>query len=64
MAAGKSKSDLRRERLHRADIQLEQLRVWLRFSRDGNLITVKQYEHAVRQLKEVGNLLGAWLKQV
>ena len=64
VAAGKSKGSSRREKLYQADIQLEQLRVWIRFSRDGNLITIKQYEHAIRQLKEVGNLLGAWLKQV
>ncbi|OQY90611.1 MAG: hypothetical protein B6D38_02465 [Anaerolineae bacterium UTCFX1] len=64
VAAGKSKAELRRNTLHQADIQLEQLRLWLRFSRDQNLITLRQYEHAVRQLKEVGNLLGAWLKQM
>ena len=64
VAAGKSKGISRRERLGEADIQLEQLRVWLRFSRDQKLITIKQYEHSIRQLKEVGNLLGAWLKQV
>ncbi len=64
VAAGKSKAESRRNKLHQADIQLEQLRVWLRFSRDQNLITLRQYEHAIRQLKEVGNLLGAWLKLV
>lgn len=64
IAAGKSKSGARRERLYEADIQLEQLRVWLRFSRDQKIITIQQYEHSIRQLKEVGNLLGGWLKQV
>jgi hypothetical protein len=64
VAAGKSKSEVRRGRLQQADIQLEQLRVWLRYSRDQKLITIGQYEHSIRQLKEVGNLLGAWLKQV
>ncbi len=64
VAAGKSKGQARRERLSGADIQLEQLRVWLRYARDQNLITVRQYEHSIRQLKEVGSLLGAWLKQV
>jgi len=64
VAAGKSKSGARRERLGEADIQLEQLRIWLRYSRDQKLITLHQYEHSIRQLKEVGNLLGAWLKQV
>ena len=64
VAAGKSKGGARRENLYDADIQLEQLRVWLRYARDQKLITLKQYEHSIRQLKEVGNLLGAWLKQV
>jgi len=64
VAAGKSKGGVRRERLAHADIQLEQLRVWLRYSRDQKLITLNQYEHSIRQLKEVGNLLGAWLKLV
>jgi hypothetical protein len=64
IAAGKSKGGLRRDHLQQADIQLEQLRVWLRFSRDQSLLTVRQYEHSIRQLKEVGNLLGAWIKQV
>ncbi len=64
VAAGKSKGSLRSDNLHQADIQLEQLRIWLRFSRDKSLLTVRQYEHSIRQLKEVGNLLGAWLKQV
>ncbi|MEW6030847.1 MAG: diversity-generating retroelement protein Avd [Chloroflexota bacterium] len=64
VAAGKSKGGPRCEKLNQADVQLEQLRVWLRFSRDCKLITVRQYEHAIRQLREVGNMLGAWLKQV
>jgi len=64
VAAGKSKGGTRRERLSEADIQLEQMRVWLRYSRDQKLITLNQYEHSIRQLKEVGNLLGAWLKQI
>jgi hypothetical protein len=64
VAAGKSKGGLRRDHLQKADIQLEQLRVWLRFARDNSLFTVRQYEHSIRQMKEVGNLLGAWLKQL
>jgi hypothetical protein len=64
VAAGKSKNGTRREMLSEADIQLEQLRVWLRYARDQKLITLNQYEHSIRQLREVGNLLGAWLKKV
>jgi len=49
--------------LRLADVQLEQLRVWIRFARDNQLFTIKQYEHAVRGMAEIGRLLGAWLKQ-
>jgi four helix bundle protein len=63
VAAGKSKDAERRGFLHRADVQLEQLRTWLRLSQDMKLITVRQYEHAARLTNEVGRLLGAWIKQ-
>jgi hypothetical protein len=63
VAAGKSQGAARFERLKSADIQLEQLRVWIRFARDNELFTIKQYEHAARGMSEMGRLLGAWLKQ-
>ncbi len=63
VAAGKSQGMSRVEKLKSADIQLEQLRVWVRFARDNQLFTLKQYEHAARSLSEIGRLLGAWLKQ-
>ncbi|HNT24732.1 MAG TPA: diversity-generating retroelement protein Avd [Anaerolineales bacterium] len=62
--AGKSKGSERRQALGRADVQLEQLRIWVRLARDFQLLTLRQYEHAARLLSEVGRLLGAWLKQV
>jgi hypothetical protein len=64
VAAGKSDGAARRERLKQADIQLEQMRLWVRFARDNDLFTVRQYEHAARLMAEVGRLLGAWLKQL
>ncbi|MBU2611715.1 MAG: diversity-generating retroelement protein Avd [Chloroflexi bacterium] len=64
VAAGKSAGDTRRDLLKEADIQLEQMRHWVRFSRDNDLFTLKQYEHAARLMAEVGRLLGAWLKQL
>jgi len=63
IAAGKSQGAIRLDKLKQADIQLEQLRIWLRFSRDNQLVTIKQYEHASRGIAEIGRLLGAWLKQ-
>jgi hypothetical protein len=61
--AGKRNGPTRKAALEQADVHLAQLRFWLRFSRDLNLITLPQYEHAARLLTEVGRLLGAWLKQ-
>lgn len=63
VAAGKSQGVGRFEKLKSADIQLEQLRIWIRFARDNQLFTIKQYEHASRGMAEIGRLLGAWLKQ-
>ena len=64
IAAGKSDQAARHDLLKQADIQLEQLRHWIRYSRDNNLFTLKQYEHAARSMAEVGRLLGGWLKQL
>ena len=63
VAAGKNKSEARRNSLHHADVQLEQLRGWIRISRDLDLFTVAQYEHVSRLVAEVRRLLGAWIKQ-
>lgn len=64
VAAGKSQGKIRFEKLKLADIQLEQVRTWIRFARDNKLFTINQYEHASRGLAEIGRLLGAWLKQM
>lgn len=63
VAAGKTKSQTRRAHLESADIKLEQLRGWVRISRDLELFSLPQYEHVSRLVSEVGRLLGAWLKQ-
>jgi four helix bundle protein len=63
VAAGKSSGETRRHWLHTADVQLAQLRVWIRLARDLKCITIRQYEHAARLVTEVGRLLGSWLKQ-
>jgi len=63
VAAGKSIGEERRSWLKTADIHLEQMRLWLRYSRDLALISIRQYEHAIRLLTEIGRLLGAWIKQ-
>lgn len=62
VAAGKSQGAQRLAYLKTADIHLEQLRLWVRFSRDNEFITIRQYEHVARMMADVGRLLGAWLK--
>jgi hypothetical protein len=61
--AGKLSGNERYLVLLQADIQLAQLRHWMRFTRDLKLIDLGEYEHSARMLAEVGRLLGAWLKQ-
>lgn len=63
VAGGKTGGSERRDWLRRADIQLEQLRVWLRLARDLQLLSIQQHEHAARLLAEIGRLLGGWIKQ-
>lgn len=64
VAAGKENGANRRSWLLKADVQLEQLRSWIRLSQEMGLFTLRQYEHAARQTNEVGRLLGAWIKQI
>jgi hypothetical protein len=47
-----------------ADAELDKLRTHLRLSRDLQLISMGQYEHAARMLTEVGRLLGGWQKSM
>jgi len=64
VAGGKAKGEERQEWLERADIQLSQLRTWVRLARDLQVLSIRQYEHAARLMAEVGRLLGAWLKHL
>ncbi len=64
IAAGKSNGRSRLRFLRQADVQLEQLRLWVRFARDQHLLTIGQYEHVARMMGEVGRLLGGWLKSL
>jgi len=64
VAAGKAQGKTRLAQLQQADLQLAQLRVWIRLVRDLEVLSIRRYEHAARLLNEIGRLLGAWLKQV
>ena len=45
-----------------SDIELEKLRKYLRLCQDLQLLTFKQYEYASKEIVEIGNLLGKWIK--
>ena len=64
VAAGKSQREQRIQWLARADVQLAQLRVWLRLARDLQILSLRQYEHVTRLIVEVGRLLGGWIKKI
>lgn len=51
------------ERLNSADNVLENLRILIRLSKDMQFVNLRSYEYAVRQMDEIGRLLGGWLKQ-
>jgi four helix bundle protein len=45
-----------------SDIELEKLRKYMRLCQDLQLLTFKQYEYASKEIVEIGNLLGKWIK--
>lgn len=48
--------------LRNANINLEKLRFMFRLSKDLQCITLKDYEHASRELNEIGKMVGGWEK--
>jgi hypothetical protein len=50
--------------LEQADVALALLRARLRLCFDLRLLTPGQYEHAARQIAEVGRLLGGWRRRL
>lgn len=52
----------RRAHLARANLGLEKLRFLFRLAADLGLLDRRRYEHAARQLDEIGRLVGAWAK--
>lgn len=54
----------KRDLLIQADAKLEQVRLYLRLAHDLGLLTIRQYEHAAREVSAVGALLGDWMKRI
>jgi len=52
----------RLERLDLADAELDKVRLYLRLAFRWQWLSPGQYEHAARQVAEIGRLLGGWKK--
>ena len=48
--------------LRLADEELVMLRIYIRFCHDMKFISIQSYEYAVKQLDELGKMLGGWIK--
>ncbi len=48
--------------LKAADEELVVLRIFLRLSHDLKCISTSSYEYAIKQLEEIGKMLGGWVK--
>jgi len=59
-----TKSSRKLQILFEADYELERLRLYLRLSKDLAILSFDQYEHAARNVVEIGSLLGGWLKKL
>jgi hypothetical protein len=52
----------RRAHLARANLGLEKLRFFFRLAFEQKHLDVRRYEHAARQIDQVGRLIGGWAK--
>lgn len=53
-----------RAELQRANLLLEKQRLLWRVAYNLRLADVRRYEHAAREIDEIGRRLGAWLKKL
>jgi hypothetical protein len=51
------------EKLDQADRMLTKIRLYVRLSHDLQCISLGQYEHAAKQIDEIGRLIGGWKKK-
>lgn len=49
--------------LKHVNLQLEKMRVLLRISHQRQFLSHNAFQHAIRQLAEIGSMLGGWIKQ-
>lgn len=61
--ANRMRGRARLERLRRADAALDKVRLYLRLAVRWEWLNEGQYRHISAMVKEIGNLLGGWIKQ-
>lgn len=52
----------RRPVLSRVNLDLEKMRFMFRLARDLRYLDARRYEHAARNLEEIGRQVGGWLR--
>ena len=53
----------RLERLRQADAALDKVRLYLRLAARWEWLSEGQYQHVSQMVKEIGKILGGWIKQ-
>ncbi len=59
-----NKSTTKKSAIYDIDLHLSRVRTQIRLAKDLRYISPKKYEYISRQLNEIGNLLGGWIKWV
>jgi hypothetical protein len=49
--------------LQQASIELDELRILIRLSKDLHFVNVKQYGVAAEKMNEIGRLLSGWMNR-
>jgi len=62
--ANRLRAQGRLERLHLADADLDKIRLYLRLAVRWQWLSEGQYQHVSKMVKEIGDLLGGWIKSV
>jgi hypothetical protein len=61
--ANRQRGRERLARLREADAALDKIRLYLRLANRWEWLTDGQYYHGSQMVKEIGDLLGGWIKQ-
>lgn len=61
--ANRLRGRTRLEKLRYADAALDKVRLYLRLAVRWEWLNEDQYYHVSQMVKEIGNLLGGWIKQ-